>query len=211
MYQIRDVFQVKFGKIDQAVALFSQLPNLTSGKVVLGHHFELLTDISGEMYSLVSDYVVEDLAEFTAMLELQFAQPEFERWFKQFQLFVEGGRREVYSIEGPFKTWSRAGVVVVREAYRAYKWQIRPAVELLQRYGKLLEGFGVGQNARILTDLTGPMFQAIVEIETENVSSWETKRRTMYREIEFQAWFNKMMTSIEAGAHQFYRVEFTGE
>ena len=98
---------------------------------------------------------------------------------------------------------------MVREAYRAYKWQIQATVSLLKRYGSLLEYFGVGQNARILTDASGPMFQAVIEVETENMSSWESHRRTLYQEVEFQVWFNQMLTSVDLGTHQFFRVEFT--
>lgn len=210
MIQIRDVLQVKFGKIDQAVELFTQLSSPVSERVVMGQHFEVLTDITGEMYSLVNEFVVEDMAEFTAMRKRQFSQPEFENWFRQFQLFVEGGRREYYNVEGPIQTWSRPGGIVVREAYRAYKGQIHTAVALLQRYGGLLEFFKVGSKPRILTDLSGPMFQAVIEIETESLSAWESQRRTLYREVEFQVWFNQMMTSVEAGTHEFFRVEYTG-
>jgi hypothetical protein len=209
MIQIRDVLQVKFGKIDQAVELFTQLSTPETERVVMGQHFEVLTDISGMMYSLVNEYTVASLAEFTVSREQQFAQAEFERWFKQFQLFVEGGRREYYTVEGPLKTWSRPGVVVVRETYRAYKWQIHTAVDLLKRYGGLLEYYSVGQNSRILTDFSGPMFQAVIEIETESMASWESQRRSLYREVEFQVWFNQMLTSVEAGAHEFFRVEYT--
>lgn len=209
MIQIRDVLQVKFGKIDQAVELFTQLSTPASDRVVMGQHFEVLTDITGEMYNLVNESVVESMAEFTETREKQFSQPEFDRWFKQFQLFVEGGRREYYNIEGPLETWSRPGVIVVREAYRALKWKIHTAVALLQRYGGLLEYFGVGSNPRILTDASGPMFQAVIEIETDSMSAWESHRRTLYREVEFQVWFNQMLTSVEAGTHEFFRVEYT--
>jgi hypothetical protein len=174
----------------------------------MGQHFEVLTDITGKMYNLVNEFVVENLAEFTEMREKQFARPEFERWFKQFQLFVEGGQREYYNVEGQIQTWSRQGVIVVREAYQAYEWQIHTAVGLLQRYGGLLEFFNVGSKPRILTDLSGPMFQAVIEIETESLSTWESHRRTLYREVEFQVWFNQMMTSVEAGTHEFFRVEY---
>jgi hypothetical protein len=211
MIQIRDVLQVKFGKIDQAVELFTQQSTSVSERIVMGQHFEILTDITGEMYNLINEFTVENLAEFNTMRDQQFVQPQFEQWFRQFQLFIEGGRREYYNVEGQFKTWSQTGAVVVREAYRAYKWQMKTAVELLKRYGGLLEYFGVGKNARILTDASGPMFQAIIEIETENMSSWENQRRMLYREVEFQVWFNQMMTCVEAGTHQFFRVEFTGE
>jgi hypothetical protein len=211
MIQIRDVLQVRFGKIDQAVELFTQLSTPASERIVMGQHFEVLTDITGEMYNLVNEFTAASLAEFTTMRDQQFVQPEFNRWYKQFPLFVEGGRREFYAVEGALKTWSQPGVVVVRENYLAYKGQIHTAVALLKRYGGLLEYFGVGQNARILTDASGPMYQAIIEVETENMSSWESHRRTLYREVEFQVWFNQMMTSVEAGTHQFFRLEFTSE
>ena len=209
MIQVRDVLQVKFGKIDQAVELFTQLSLPDSERVIMGQHFEVLTDITGNMYNLVSEFVVENMAEFTELREVQFTHPEFERWFRQFQLFVEGGRREYYTVEGPIQTWSRPGVIVVREVYRAYKWQIHTAVDLLRRYGGLLEFYGVGSKPRILTDLSGPMFQAVIEIETESLSTWESQRRASYREVEFQTWFNQMVTSVEAGTHEFYRVEYT--
>jgi hypothetical protein len=209
MIQIRDVLNVKFGKIDQAIDLFSQLSTPASEKIVMGHHFEVLTDITGEMYTLVNEFVVESMTEFEAMRQKQFAQPEFEDWYKQFQLFVEGGRRDYYTAEGPFNTWSHPGAVVVRETYRAYKGQIHTAVDLLKRYGGMLEYFKVGANPRILTDLSGPMYQAVIEIETESMSSWENQRRTLYREVEFQVWFTQMLTNVEAGSHEFYRVEYT--
>jgi hypothetical protein len=31
----------------------------------------------------------------------------------------------------------------------------------------------------------------------------------LYREVEFQVWFNQMMTSVETGTHEFFRVEYT--
>lgn len=211
MLQVRDVLQVKFGKIDQAIALFTQLSTPAAERVVMGKHFEVLTDITGDMYTLINTFTVESMAEFQTLRDRQLDQPEFDQWFKQFQLFVEGGRREYYTVEGPIQTWSTPGSVVVRESYRAYKWQIQTAVDLLKRYGGLLEFFGVGKNARILTDLSGPMFQAVIEIETDHMSNWENQRRTLYREPEFQVWFNQMMTSIESGSHQFYRIEYTSQ
>ena len=73
----------------------------------------------------------------------------------------------------------------MRETYRAYKWQIRTAVSLLERYGGLLADRGAGQNPRILTDANGPMFQAIIEIESESMSEWEIRRWEVYQQTEF--------------------------
>jgi hypothetical protein len=174
----------------------------------VAHHFDLLTDVSGEMYTLVYEFVLENLGLFEAMRDQQFSQPGFEEWFEQFQLHVEGGRREFFNVEGMYEGWTRPGMVVIRECYRAYKWQIRTAVELLQRYGGLLVDRGVGQNPRILTDAIGQMFQAIIEIETDSMSTWETQRRTLFTQTEFQVWFNQLRNTVESGRHEFYRVEY---
>jgi hypothetical protein len=208
MIQIRDILQVKFGSIDQAVDLFTN-PSAPAPAILLpGQAFDVLTDVSGAMYTLVNEYIVESLAQFETLRAQQFARPEFEAWFRQFQLFIEGGRREYFTVEGPYEAWTRPGLVVVRESYRAYKWQIHTAVSLLQRYGALQVDRGVGQKPRILTDASGPMFQAVIELETDSLATWEVQRRSLFREVEFKVWFNQMLTTVEAGAHEFYRVEY---
>jgi hypothetical protein len=208
MIQVRDVLQVKFGKIDQAVELFTNPTAPAPGYIAPGYHFDLLTDISGDMYTLVNEYVVPNLGEFEIMRDQQYVLPDFDEWFKQFQLFIEGGRRDYYTVEGQYESWSHPGNVVVRETYRAYKWQIQNAVSLLQRYGALLVDRGVGQKPRILTDASGPMFQAIIEIETESMAAWESQRRALFSQTEFQVWFIQLLTTVESGSHEFYRVEY---
>src|SRR5690606_23815614 len=116
---------------------------------------------------------------------------------KEFQLIVETGEQQQYTLEGEHPGWSRPGVIVVRETYRALKWQIRPAVGLLQRYGALLTEFGVGRRPRILTDLSGPMFQAVIEIEIDSLSDWEDRRRRLYRQPDFQVWFAQLSSAVD--------------
>jgi hypothetical protein len=210
MIQVRDVLTVKFGKIDQAVELFTK-PTVPAPEFNASvRPVAALTDISGSMYTLVNEFIAPNLGEYEKLRDQQFTQPEFGKWFQQFQLFIEGGRREYYNIEGDYTPWSRPGRIVVREAYRAYKWQIRNAVSLLQRYGALLVDRGVGQNPHVLSDLAGPMFHAIIEIETESMSAWEETRRALYRDTDFQVWFVQLQNAVEAGSHEFYRVEYTG-
>lgn len=208
MIQIRDTLQVKFGKIDQAVELFTgsyQYVPFSEPE----HRLNVLTDVTGPMYTLINEFVVPNLSAFESARDQSMNRPGREEWFRQIQLFVEGGKREYFTVEGAYAAWTRPGLIVVRETYRTYKWQTQTTLSLLKRYGGLLSHWGVGQNPRILTDASGPMFQAVIEIETESMSEWESHRRDVYQQVEFQVWFNQMMTSVEAGGHEFYRVEFT--
>jgi hypothetical protein len=206
MIQVRDIFQVKFGSIDQAVALFTQLPKIATYSPS-DVHYHVLTDISGPMYALVTEYMTADLGAWEQLRDAMFAAPEFSEWFKQFQLFVEEGQREYFTLEDECQDWSRPGVIVAREVYHVYKWQVQRAVELLQRYGALLVDRNVGQRPRILTDASGAMFRAVIEIETPSLSHWEEQRRSMYRQPEFQVWFKQVVTVVKGGWHEFFRVE----
>jgi hypothetical protein len=209
MIQVRDILRVKFGKIDEAVELFRRTPEPGLPYLAPGFRFDVLTDVSGPMYTLVNEFVVQNLGEFEAMRDRSFGEPGFDKWFTRFQMFVEGGRREYYNVEGPYASWTRPGLIVVREVYQAYKWQIRTAVSLLQRYGALLVDRGVGMNPRILTDASGSMFRAVIEVETDSMSTWESHRRSMFQQVEFQVWFVQLLSTVEAGSHEFFRVEHT--
>src|SRR5919109_3291197 len=102
MIQVRDVFQVKFGHIDQAVELFTRPSALSFLYTGPEFNFNVLTDVSGPMYTLVNEYVVQSIGQFEAIRDQSFEQPGFDEWFKQFQLFVDGGRREYYTVEGQY-------------------------------------------------------------------------------------------------------------
>jgi hypothetical protein len=207
MIQVRTAYQIKFGKIDQAIALFRRLPSMIPDGMKQNAHYHILSDVSGPMYTAIEELMIPDLASWESSRQMLFGHPDFAVWFKDYQLYVEQGETDFYTLEAECEEWSRPGVIVVRQVYQARTWQIRPAVTLLQRYGALMADGGVGQKPRILTDLSGPMFQAVIEIETEDLATWETNRRALFKRPEFQMWFVQMMSTVAAGAHEFYRVE----
>lgn len=207
MIEVRTDYQVRFGKTDQAVDLFKRLPDLLPASLTKDTHYHLLTDISGPMYTLVEEMIVPSLADWESIRPKLFNHPDYASWFRDFQLFVEEGVHQFFNIEGECEDWSRPGVIVVRQNYRARQWQIGPTVELLQRYGALMVDSGAGRQPRILTDVSGPMFQAVIEVEADDLAEWERNRRKLFGRPEFQLWFVQLTGAVESGTHEFYRVE----
>lgn len=207
MIQVRDIFQVKFGQIDQAVALFSRFRELSPAYKAGRLHYNMLTDISGPMFTLVVEFMAESQAEWERLNWELLGSAEFPAWFKEFPLLIEDGRREFYTVEEGEHSWSHPGGIIVRQAFRVREWQIRPAVDLLKRYGALLVDSQVGHAPRILTDVSGPMFRAVIDIETGNLADWEQHRRAMFQRPEFQLWFVQLTGLAKMGAHEFFRVE----
>src|SRR5256885_144279 len=132
MIQVRNMHQLKFDRINQTIDLFHQLPHATNrNKIPL----DSITNISNPIYTFITKMSLPNLAQWEIDRVSIFDGPGYGEWFKQFQQIVESGTSELYTIEGEHAGWDKPGSLVVREVYRALKWQIRPAVALLQRYG----------------------------------------------------------------------------
>ena len=92
MIIVRDVFQAKYGRGDELVALLKDVP----GEPIANPR--ILTDASGPFFTVVTEYEVESLAEWERMSKEEFSSPEFGPWFERMIPLVESGRREFYNI-----------------------------------------------------------------------------------------------------------------
>ena len=95
MIIVRDVFQAKYGKGGELVALFKQARQEWPKQYAL----RVLTDASGPFFTVVTETEVANLAEWETRLAEIFADPEFSKWFARMEPLVESGRREFYRVE----------------------------------------------------------------------------------------------------------------
>lgn len=206
MIQVRDVFRIKFGKIDQAVELFGRLHEVVPQWPQLAGQYEILTDLSGDMYSLVTCLHVNSVAAWESLSAEMWKLSGFQEWFRSFQLFVADGQRRFYTVEQANSGWSRGGAVIVRSTFRCLEWRVADTVDLLKSHGAMLADRKVGDRPRILTDFSGPMYNVILEVETPDLKVWDDHRRNMFADPQFQVWFTKMVTCVARGEHEFLRV-----
>lgn len=96
MIQVREVFNVKFGRAKEAVALARE--GLAIEEANGGAPTRLLTDLTGDYYQLVMESEYESLAAFEAALQQAMQAPEFREWYPKFAALIDGGRREIYRI-----------------------------------------------------------------------------------------------------------------
>ena len=98
MILVRDVFQAKYGRGDELVALFKEI-NEQLGEAAGGQR-KLLTDLSGPFFTIVTELEAESIDAYFAATRAGFSRPEFGQMFSRMQEMVESGRREFYTIEG---------------------------------------------------------------------------------------------------------------
>ena len=96
MILVRDLFQLKFGKAKEALALLKEgLPVIKKG----GYKPErALTDFTGDFYTLIMESKFNDLAEYEKALKNELGMPEWQKWYQKLVPLVESGRREILTI-----------------------------------------------------------------------------------------------------------------
>jgi len=60
--------------------------------------------------------------------------------------------------------------------------------------------------ARLLFDLSGTFFTAVVEVEMENLAEWERRIAELFASPEAGAWFARLAPLVESGRREFYTV-----
>lgn len=95
MILVRNVFQTKYGKGDQLVALFKESLDSWGEE----RNLRILTDVSGPFFTVVTEEQAESLSDWEASRAETFSKPEFEDWFARMESLVVSGYREIFNIE----------------------------------------------------------------------------------------------------------------
>lgn len=111
MIVVRDVFQLKFGKTREALALWQEGSQfLRQGNKV--KDMRLLTDVAGRFYTLVLETSYDALADYESEMKESMTD-EWRAWYQRFVPLVDRGHREIFNVVGstvpPLKTAEERG------------------------------------------------------------------------------------------------------
>jgi hypothetical protein len=98
MLVARQVFQAKYGRGDELVALFQEFNTRMQDGDETASRFRILTDVTGPFFTVVTEVEVESLAAWEGGFREAMHQPWMEDWFGRMQPLVESGRREFYTV-----------------------------------------------------------------------------------------------------------------
>ena len=99
MVVIRNVFQLKFGKTREALALLKEGVAIQK-RVLAGVDFStrILTDLTGRHYTLVLELTVPNMATFESLAPKLFGDKDWQAHYQKLVPFVESGYRQVFTI-----------------------------------------------------------------------------------------------------------------
>ena len=97
MILVRDIFQLKFGKAKDAIALWQEGKEIAR-EVGHGAADRLTTDLTGPYYRMVMESTHESLAAFEESMGSIFKYDKWREWYGKFTPLIESGSREIHNI-----------------------------------------------------------------------------------------------------------------
>ena len=97
MIVIRNVFQLKFGKAREAMAVMKEGVAIQK-RLAADASARLLTDVTGPFYTLVLELTVPNLSTFESYAPRLFGDKEWQANYQQMMPLVESGYREVFTV-----------------------------------------------------------------------------------------------------------------
>ncbi len=98
-------------------------------------------------------------------------------------------------------------MLLARQVFRAKYGRGDELVALFtELHARTREAGGTAPRFRILTDLSGPFFTVVTEVEVASFADWEGRFRELMDRPWMGEWFGRMMPLVESGSREFYTV-----
>ena len=98
MLLVRQVFQARYGRGAELVALFQEFNTRMREGGETGPRVRIMTDASGPFFTVINEIEVENFAAWEGAFGEAMAQPWMDEWFSRMIPLVESGAREFYNI-----------------------------------------------------------------------------------------------------------------
>ncbi len=96
MIVVRDVFQLKFGKMRDAQQLWQEGRQFSRNNGNVGQR--VMTDLVGDYYTLVMEQSYNSLSDYEKAMQNTMGSDEWRNWYKKFTDLVESGKREIFKV-----------------------------------------------------------------------------------------------------------------
>jgi hypothetical protein len=97
MILVRNVFQLKFGKTKEAVALIKEGVAIQK-RAGLEMDQRILTDLVGPFYTLVLELKIPGLSDLEANMRKVMGNTDWQVNYQKFSALVESGYREIFTV-----------------------------------------------------------------------------------------------------------------
>ena len=94
MIVVRGIFRAKYGRGDELVQLMKESREIWPDRMA----FDLMTDLSGPFFTVVTEARYESLSAWENDFKTAFGDERVGAWFERMMQLVETGSREFYTL-----------------------------------------------------------------------------------------------------------------
>ena len=207
MIQVREAYQVRFGRIDQAVGHWMRLAKEQDKFPAVCTQFELLADLSGDMFNLIVARHLDSIDAWEQTTAALATDSAYQEWFKPVSQLISDGHREYLRVEWPNEGWSGG-----RRRRRA---QLLPGARMARA--------GSARTAAILRGDAGRSGRGGAPPHPERTQRAHVQRHDRGRNDatsetgtitggrcsasrSFQVWFHRLTACVSHGSNAFFTV-----
>ncbi|MFA6541385.1 MAG: hypothetical protein WCT99_07255 [Bacteroidota bacterium] len=96
-------------------------------------------------------------------------------------------------------------MILVRDIFQLKFGKAKDAKALMKEFMSLLKKHGM-PSSRILTDLTGPYYQLVMETVHENLGAFEASMKNETGAEEFGKWYAQFVPLVESGKREIFTI-----
>ena len=97
-------------------------------------------------------------------------------------------------------------MIVVRNTFRIKFGQSRPAVAALKEVRGVMSQLGSPVKSRVLTDLVGPSYTIVLEVEFESLGAFEQNSKQLMGTPDWRALYDKFVPYCESGSREIFNI-----
>jgi len=97
-------------------------------------------------------------------------------------------------------------MILVRNVFRLKYGKAREAVAVMKESLELQKRAGFEGSARLLTDVTGPLYTLVLELTAPNMAYFETTMPRVFGTPEFRANHDKFVPLVESGTREIFTI-----
>ena len=102
--------------------------------------------------------------------------------------------------------WRAKTMIQVRDTFQAKYGHGDELVRLFKEMEGDFREAMAGAQMRLLTDLSGPFFTIVTEMEVADLATWQNLIEKSFSDPKFGEWFGRMTPLVESGRREFYTV-----
>jgi hypothetical protein len=97
-------------------------------------------------------------------------------------------------------------MIVVRNTFRIKFGQAKAALAAFKEIQALNARLGFSVDSRLLTDLTGPSYTLVYELQFQNLADFEAQAPKVMGSEEWRALYDKFIPHAESGSREIFSI-----